>query len=109
VPISRLFGLMKLKEGPLGIPIQYLILCMCTPRSYLSISCHLGLKNLDFSGYSLTLPILRLILLIKGLFGVLKTLEEPLGTPNQHMSVCMCIPSWYLPIPSHLRLNPIRF
>ena len=39
---------------------------------------------------SLILPILRLILLIRGLFGVLKAQEGPLGTPNKNVSVCIC-------------------
>jgi hypothetical protein len=168
LPILGLFGHLKLYKGPLGTPNQYFLLCMCAPRCYSSIPCHLSLKNLYFSGYSLTLPILRLILLIWGLFGVLKALEGSLVIPNQHtlkprynepfyneipaiknlisspsvvdlivkspsnnktpaiknrifvpfrfviprfpcMSVCKCSLSWYLPIPSHLRLNPLRF
>jgi hypothetical protein len=55
------------------------------------------------------LPILRLTLLIWVLFGVLKAHEGPLGTQNQLISVCMCSPSWYLPISSYLRLNLLRF
>jgi hypothetical protein len=45
------------------------------------------------------LPILRLILLILGLFGFFKTHEGHLGTLDQYFSVCMCSPSCYLPIP----------
>ena len=40
--------------------------------------------------YSLILPILKLILLIRGLFGILKAHEGPLGTPNENVSVCIC-------------------
>jgi hypothetical protein len=56
----------------------------------------------------MALPILRLILLLLGLFGFLKAHEGHLGTPNQHLLVCMCRPKWYLPISSYLWLKPLR-
>jgi hypothetical protein len=59
--------------------------------------------------YSLLLPILRPILLIWGLFGLLKIHNGHLGTQDQYLSVCMCSPSRYLLIPSHLRLKTLRF
>ena len=62
---------------------------MCSFSCYSSIPCHLGL-NLYFSGYNKILPILRLILLIRGLFRVLKAHGDPLGTPNENVSVRIC-------------------
>ena len=62
---------------------------MCSFSCYSSIPCHLGL-NLYFSGYNKILPILRLILLIRGLFRVLKAHGDPLGTPNENISVRIC-------------------
>jgi hypothetical protein len=52
--------------------------------------------------YTLPLPILRQIW---GLFGLFKTHEGTLGTPNQYFWLCMRSPSCYLPIPCQLRLN----
>jgi hypothetical protein len=59
--------------------------------------------------YNLTLPILRLVLLIWVLFGILKAQEGPHGTPNQYVSDCLCSPHCYVPIPSHLGLNNLDF
>jgi ribosomal protein L29 len=52
MPIFRLilgiFGFFKTREGPLGTPNQYFLLCMCSPNCYLPIPCQLSLKQLRF-------------------------------------------------------------
>jgi hypothetical protein len=55
------------------------------------------------------LPICRIIFLIWGLFGLWNAHEETMGTQDQYKSVCMCNPSCYVPIPSHLGLNNLDF
>jgi hypothetical protein len=70
-----------------------------------------GLNNLDFSGYNKICPDIAHFEAGSANLGALRHFEGPrgaLGTPNQYVSVCMCSPSWYLPISSHLRLNPFR-
>jgi hypothetical protein len=52
LPILGNIGLSKADEGPLGTPNQYLLLCMCSPGWYLYIPFHIGLNNLDYSGYN---------------------------------------------------------
>ena len=133
------FGDFKVHEGPLGIPNQFVSDCMCSP-SYVPDPSHLGLKNFDFSGYnkiySLTLPILRLILPVWGHYGFWlmafgRPMRGPWGTQT-NVLFCMCTPNCYsyipchlaqttyilvgksrynltLPLPSHLRLNSLRF
>jgi hypothetical protein len=53
--------------------------------------------------------VVRLVLLIWGLFGVLKAHKGPLGTPNQYVSDCMCSPSSYVLTPSHSGSNNLDF
>ena len=109
--IIELSGLLNAHEEPIGTPDQYSSVCMNSP-GYLPIPSHLGLDNLILviiTRYSLKLPILRLISLILGLFGLLKANEGRLGTPNQYFFLCMCSPSCYLSIPCHLGSNNLDF
>jgi hypothetical protein len=109
--ISGLFHLLKSHKGHLSARDQYLSVCICGPSCYLPISSHLGLWPLRFlvtiTRCGLLLPIWRLI---KGLFGLLKAHEEPLGAPDQYIFLlCLHSPSCYLPISCQLRFEPLRF
>jgi hypothetical protein len=48
-------------------------------------------------------------LLIWGLLGLLKAHKGHVETPDQYFPVCKYSPRCYLPIPSYLRLKPLRF
>jgi hypothetical protein len=47
----RAFCPFEVNEGPLRTLNQYFLICMCSSSCYSSIPCHIGLNNLDVSGY----------------------------------------------------------
>jgi hypothetical protein len=100
--ILGLFGLLKAHRGHLGTSDQCFFSLFVSPSCYLLIPSHLN--HLNSSGYN-KMPLLILRLLFGVLFGLFKTHEGPLGTPNQYFLLCMCSPSRYLPILCQLRLN----
>jgi hypothetical protein len=98
--------------GPKTNILYFVIVRMCKPNCYSSIPCCVGLKNLGFGDYDKIksdIAHFEASSVNLGLFGILKVHKGPLRTPNRYVSVCICSPSWYLLIPSHLRLNPSRF
>jgi hypothetical protein len=72
-----------------------------------------GLNHLDFSGNNKIQPDVAHLEAhfanLRGFSAIFKTHKGHLGTPDQYFSVCIWSPSWYLPIPSHLRLWPLKF
>ena len=64
-------------------------------------------QDIDSSSFSSSLlPIFKLIL---GLFGLLKTHEEPLGTPNKYLLLFMYSLSCFSYISCQLWLKQLRF
>ena len=110
--ILGLFGLLKANEGHLGTPNQYFYFeCVVLVVIYLFLAIQAQTTQIlgVLTRYSLKLPILRLILLILGLFDLLKTHEGHLETPNQYLLLWMSSPSCYLPISCQLRFKQLRF
>ena len=84
---------------------------MCIPGCYLSIPSHLGLNDLDFSGFNKIkhdIAIFEAHFAIFRAFCLFKANVGPVGTPNQYSLFCMCSPSCYSSIPCHIGLNNLN-
>jgi hypothetical protein len=96
--ILELSGLLNAHEGPLGTGDHHFSVCMCSPGCYLSIPSHLGLNDLDLSGFNKIrhdIALFEVHFANFGTFCPLKANEGPLGTPNPYFLLCMCSPSYY--------------
>ena len=110
--ICGLSGLLNVHEGPMGPTDQHQSVFICIPNFCIPIPSHLNLNNLDFSGYN---NIQSEVAHFKthfanfGDFDLWKANERPLGTPNQYILLCMCIPNGYSSIPCQIGLNNLDF